>query len=186
MAKGKKVSMYLQRAGRGILRSMWWQVGGEACFPSSVAPLSHGMGGKGLGARSWTSSPFTLGFPEHLGNPNPAQAHCMWSHHSNHVWPAPSFHAVQEQGQPPFSVSSISEQQCLYSQCLSEKAGVSEGRPDSLWIPTKFTNFILLYFMSYLLLFSLHHFIFHLADLIHALFCATCFSFLILLDSYPW
>lgn len=91
VAKGKKVSMYLQRTGRGILGRMWWQVRGEACFPSSVAPLPHGMGGKRLGAWSWTSSPFTLGIPEHLGIPNPAQAHCMRSHHSNHVWSAPTF-----------------------------------------------------------------------------------------------
>lgn len=83
--------MYLQRTGRGTLWRMWWQVGGEACFTSSVAPLPHRMAGKGLGAGSWTSSPFTLGTPEHWGIPNPAQARPMSSRHSNHVWHAPSF-----------------------------------------------------------------------------------------------
>jgi len=33
----------------------WWQVAGEASFPSAVPPLPRGMSGKGLGARSWGS-----------------------------------------------------------------------------------------------------------------------------------
>lgn len=103
---------------------MWLQVGGRASFPSSGAPLPHGMGGKGHGARSCTSSPFTVGIPEHLAfQPSTGSWHV--------ISPQPplvtcsQFHTVQEHGQPPFPVPSIPELQCLYSLCLSEKAGMS-------------------------------------------------------------
>lgn len=160
MAKGKKVRMFLQRTGRRILGRMWSQVGDEAYFPSSVPPLPHGRGGKGFGARSWTSSPSTPGIPEHVGIPSSAQAHCMWSCHSKPCDLLPVSCSTGTWTATFLCV--IHTRTAWYSQCLSQKTGMSEGKSDNLWIPTKFTSFILLYFMSYPLLFSLHHFIFHL------------------------